>query len=93
VKHLLLALSLLPVSAFAQSAPAAEETVDDAGVRRAIKYRERDEIDFERGLELEGESLRPSITAIDGNRRPTFNPLIHLRENWVQEMQESVDEI
>jgi hypothetical protein len=94
VKHLTLALLLAaPAVAVAQSAPDAEEVVDEAGRKRAVKYRDREEVDFERGLELEGELLKPSITPIDELRRPVFNPLIHLREHWTEEMRSSVAEI
>lgn len=89
MKHLTLALLLLPApAAFAQ-----EEVVDDAGVRRAVKYRDREEVDFDRGLELEGELLKPSGALLDEAKRPVFNPLIKLRQDWVDEMRQSVDTV
>ncbi len=92
MKHLALVLLLAPAAAWAQSAPD-ESLVDEDGRRRAIKYREREEVDFERGLELEGELVKPSIGTVDGWKRPVFNPLIRLRSDWAVEMRQSVDEV
>ena len=91
MKALWFTLLLLPATAWAQSTD--EEIVDDAGRTHKVKYRERDEVDFEKGLELEGELAKPSVVAVGEHRRPTFNPLIHLRSDWAAEMPASVDEV
>ena len=72
-------------SAFAQ-----EETDADSG--RSIKYKERTEIDFE-GVDVTGELVKPQGQLLLDRRKANFNPLIKLRENWNEEMKQSVDEI
>lgn len=90
MKRLLLLVLLIPAAAAAQPD---DESVDDGGIRHAVKYRERDVIDFDRGLEVEGELLRPQIGIVDATRRPTFNPLIRLRSDWREETLRSVDAV
>lgn len=75
--------------ALAQDAPA-EDVDSDSG--RSIKYKERTEIDFE-GVDVTGELVKPQGTLLLDRRKANFNPLIRLRENWNEEMKQSVDEI
>jgi len=82
------ALSAL-VATVSGSAFAQEET-DDSG--RAIRYKERTEIDFE-GVDVSGELVKPSGTLLLDVKRGQFNPLIRLRENFNDEMIQSVDEV
>jgi hypothetical protein len=85
-RTLLVAVGMLvAVPALAQ-----EETDTESG--RQIKYKERTEIDFE-GVDVTGELVKPQGTLLLDRRRANFNPLIKLRENWNEEMKESVDEI
>jgi hypothetical protein len=76
---------LIALPSFAQEAPA-----DDAG--RAVKYKERTEIDFE-GVDVTGELVKPQGQLLLDRRKANFNPLIKLREDWNDEMKASVDEI
>ncbi|MEQ1502399.1 MAG: hypothetical protein ABMB14_09215 [Myxococcota bacterium] len=75
--------------AFAQEPPPADTDTDSG---RQIKYKERTEIDFE-GVDVTGELVKPQGTLLLDRRKANFNPLIKLRENWNDEMKQSVDEI
>lgn len=75
------------------AAPEAEAPVDVTLEGRMIKYRERDEINFLEGLELEGELIRPGVIGIQERGRPRFNPLIQLRTDWNREAAASIDEV
>ena len=83
--------ALLTLPAFAQEEPA-PETEADADAGRQIKYKERTEIDFE-GVDVTGELVKPQGQLLLDRRKANFNPLIKLRENWDDEMRQSVDEI
>ncbi|MEZ4234854.1 MAG: hypothetical protein R3F59_01535 [Myxococcota bacterium] len=83
--------TLIAAPAFAQDDGGAGGDVDsDSG--RQIKYKERTEIDFE-GVDVTGELVKPQGTLLLDRRKANFNPLIKLRENWNEEMKQSVDEI
>ena len=73
-------------SAFAQ-----DEEVDEESGRR-IKYSERTEIDFE-SVDVSGELVKPEGSLLLDRKRASFNPLIRLREDFNEEMKNSVDEI
>ena len=77
---------LLPASLLM---PAAALAQDDG---RQIKYKERTEIDFE-GVDVTGELVKPAGSLLLDRRKANFNPLIRLRENWDEEMKQSVDEV
>lgn len=91
MKRLALALLLVPALASAQESD--DPTPVESGRQRQIKYREREELDFERGLELEGELLRPGVGSVQDWKRPVFNPLIRLRTEWTTELVQSVSEV
>jgi len=74
-------------AAFAQ-----DEAPADADSGRAIKYKERTEIDFE-GVDVTGELVKPQGALLLDRRKAQFNPLIRLREDFVVEMKASVDEV
>jgi hypothetical protein len=82
----LLAATFAAAPAFAQD-DAAEPTEG-----RAIKYKEREEIDFE-GVDVTGELVKPQGSLLLDRRKANFNPLIKLREDWNEEMKQSVDEV
>lgn len=63
---------------------------DDAD--RAVKYKERTEIDFE-GVDVQGELVKPQGQLLLDRRKASFNPLIRLREDFNNEMKQSVDEV
>ena len=58
----------------------------------AIQYKAKTEIDFE-GLEVAGELIKPSGSSINVRRSAPFNPLIKLRTDFNEEMNQSVNEI
>lgn len=69
----------------------AQEEVDEETGRR-IKYSERTEIDFE-SVDVSGELVKPEGSLLLDRKRASFNPLIRLREDFNEEMKNSVDEI
>jgi hypothetical protein len=82
-KLLIISLIFLPHAAFAQD----EEEAD-----RKIVYKQKTEIDFE-GLEVEGVLQRPQSTLIIERRQASFNPLIKLRTDFNDKIEENTDEI
>jgi hypothetical protein len=59
---------------------------------RNIEYSKRTEIDFE-AIDIEGEMVKPQGSLLIERDRTKFNPLIELRMDWDQEMNNSVREI
>ena len=57
-----------------------------------IVYKEKTEIDFE-AVDIEGINKKPTGSLVMENLRATFNPLVNIREEWNQEMINSLDEI
>jgi len=76
-------LSALSTAAYAQ---------DDEVGNRAVKYKERTEIDFE-GVDVSGELVKPNGSLLIDRKKAQFNPLIELRENFNQEMRDSINEV
>jgi hypothetical protein len=63
---------------------------DEKGNR--VVYRTKTEIDFE-DLEIEGILQKPQSALVLERKKANFNPLIKLRTDWNDAIQESVDEI
>jgi len=79
------------IGAFLAGPALAQDEVDaDSG--RAIKYKERTEIDFE-GVDVTGELVKPAGQLLLNRRKADFNPLIKIRANFNDEMKQSVDEV
>jgi hypothetical protein len=57
-----------------------------------VVYRSKTEIDFE-DLEIEGVLQKPQSALVLERKKANFNPLIKLRTDWNDAVQESVDEI
>jgi hypothetical protein len=55
-------------------------------------YKKETEIDFE-ALDIEGELVKPQGLFLTGMQDISFNPLIELRYDWDDEMNDSVREI
>jgi hypothetical protein len=86
---------LLVAGIFALSAGAAwaqEDETDAAAAGRKILYKAKTEIDFE-GVEVAGELVKPQGALLLDRKRGAFNPLIKLRSDFNQEMDQSVNEI
>lgn len=79
--------SLIAVSALA-GAPAFAQSEDD----KKVVYKERTEIDFD-GVEVAGELVKPQGALLLDRKRANFNPLIKLRTNFDDEMDQSIDEV
>ena len=63
----------------------------DDGDRKVI-YKSTTEIDFE-DLEIEGVLQRPQSALVLERKKAAFNPLVKLRTDWNNEIDESVDSI
>jgi hypothetical protein len=57
-----------------------------------VVYKQKTEIDFE-DLEIEGILQKPQSSLVLERKKANFNPLIKLRTDWTDVIQESVDEI
>ena len=57
-----------------------------------VIYKEKTEIDFE-SLEIEGKTKKPVMTSVSGTDRATFHSLIVPRQDFIIEMEESLDDI
>lgn len=83
MKYLLLFSLLFSSQVFAKD----EEEGD-----RKVVYRQKTEIDFE-GLEIEGVLQKPQSALVIERRNASFNPLIKLRTDFADKMEENTDEI
>jgi hypothetical protein len=81
---LLVGLAMAPTVASAQD--------EDGDSSRKVQYKERTEIDFE-GVDVSGELVKPSGSLLIDRKKAQFNPLITLREEFNDEMKESVNEV
>ncbi len=57
-----------------------------------VRYKSRTEIDFE-DVSIDGELKKPHGAYLLDKRQSSFNPLIRLKENFNQEMVDSVNQI
>jgi len=58
-----------------------------------ITYKKEMTVDFEKGLEVDGQMIRPSGTTIRERTTAKFNPLVKLRVEFNQEMMDSANNI
>ena len=65
---------------------------DEPTEGRKVQYKQKTEIDFE-GLDIAGELQKPQSALVLDRKKASFNPLIHLREDFNAEMEESIDEV
>lgn len=84
-------LSTLVALALTLSGKAFADDEADAQDRKVV-YRQKTEIDFE-GLEVEGEMVKPQGSLVIERKKAAFNPLIKIRANWQDEIDQSTDEI
>lgn len=71
------------------SSPALAQDDEDG---RKVVYKARTEIDFE-GVDVSGELVKPQGALLLDRKKGSFNPLIRLREEFNQEMDQSVNYI
>ena len=72
---------LLSTLALAQPAPTPEAP--------RVRYAERTEVNFERGLDIEGELVKPAISQVSEARRAAFASFIRLRVDFDDEIRSS----
>lgn len=83
-KRFIMLLTLLVTPTIAIGADEEEEP--------KVVYKQRTEIDFE-GVEIEGELVKPQGQLVLDRRHAKFNPMIKLRVDFDQEMEDSVKEV
>jgi hypothetical protein len=57
-----------------------------------VVYRKETTIDFE-DLEIEGILVKPQSALVLERKKASFNPLIKLRTDWNDKIEENVDEV
>lgn len=57
-----------------------------------VVYKSKTEIDFE-DLEIEGALQKPQSALVLERKKASFNPLIKIRVDWKEEIEQSVDEV
>ena len=75
----------------ASMALASDDVERDADGNRVV-YKNKTEIDFE-DLEIEGILQKPQSALVLERKKANFNPLIKLRTDWNDAMEQSVDEV
>ena len=65
---------------------------DDDSEDRKVVYKQKTEIDFE-DLEIEGVLQKPQSALVLERKKASFNPLVKLRTDWNDAIDESVDEV
>ena len=75
----------------ASMALASDDVERDADGNRVV-YKQKTEIDFE-DLEIEGILQKPQSALVLERKKANFNPLIKLRTDWNDAMEQSVDEV
>jgi hypothetical protein len=73
------------------AALAADSVEIDESSDRKVIYRQKTEIDFE-GLDIEGILVKPSSSLILERKKAAFNPLVKIRTDWNDMIEESIDE-
>lgn len=84
--------TLLPIIAATTLLGLSTSAMAQDDSNRAVKYKERTEIDFD-GVDVSGELVKPQGSLLMDRKKAQFNPLIELRENFNAEMRESVNEV
>ncbi len=57
-----------------------------------VVYRKETTIDFE-DLEIEGTLIKPQSALVLERKKASFNPLIKLRTDWNDKIEENLDEV
>ena len=65
---------------------------DDKKEEPKVVYKQRTEIDFE-GVEIDGELVKPQGSLLLERKHAKFNPMIKLRTDFDDEMEQSVNEV
>jgi len=75
---------------FTSLAFAGDDSLDEDSNRKII-YKQRTEIDFE-SLEVEGVLVKPSSSLVLERKKAAFNPLVKIRTDWDDMIEESIDD-
>ncbi len=78
------------LAGFGASAALAQD--EEGGGETKVVYKTKTEIDFE-GLDVNGELVKPQSALVLDRKKAQFNPLIKLRADFNEEMEQSVDEV
>lgn len=89
--RLTLVAAIAGVSLSAPTIALAQDEVD-AETGRAVKFKERTEIDFD-ALDVTGELVKPQSKLVTEPVRAKFNPLIQFRLEFNDEIKRSVNEV
>jgi len=88
LKHRILAVAVLGLTVSTPALAQDEEAPEGSNV----VYKSKTEIDFE-GLDVNGELQKPQSALVLDRKKASFNPLIKLRLDFNQEMEQSIDEV
>ena len=78
--------------AFILFIPSFAKAADDEEQDRKVVYKQKTEIDFE-SLDVEATIQKPSSSLILERKQASFNPLVKIRSDWTDLMDESIDEV
>ncbi len=84
-----ISLLLMALAVLAPSSALAQDDVDSDSGRRIV-YKQKTEIDFE-SLDVAGELVKPQGALLLDRKKGSFNPLIKLRSDFNDEMDQSVN--
>lgn len=79
---------LIAALLFVQPAKAGDKTQED----RKIVYKQTTQIDFE-SLDVSATLIKPAGSLVIERKQASFNPLIKLRTNFNEEIEQSTDDI
>jgi hypothetical protein len=65
---------------------------DDEEKEPEVVYSQKTEIDFD-ALDIEGVLVKPQTSLVLDRKKAEFNPLVKLRSNWNDMIEESVEEV
>ena len=57
-----------------------------------VAYKKKTEIDFE-AVDIEGQIKKPPGALVNEREKAIFNPLVHIRKSWSDELTQSINEI
>ena len=80
------------VALLASSALTLPAIAQDSDSEPEVRYKKRTEIDFE-DVSVDGELKKPHGAYLLDKRQSSFNPLIRLKENFNEEMVNSVNQV
>lgn len=82
---------ILLTGLFGHPAFADDDSAEPEESERQIIYKQKTEIDFE-GLDVQGEIQKPASSLVLERKKAAFNPLIKIRTNWNDLIEEGSDE-